>query len=220
MRRYLDLGYTVVKLKIGGASLAEDLERIEAVVNIVGDPARVAVDANGRFDLETALAYGTAIQDYGLFWYEEAGDPLDFELQARLAEVYAAPLATGENVFSMQDARNLVRYGGMRPDRDYLQFDPALSYGLVEFRRTLSMLSENGWSAGRCIPHGGHQFALEIAAGLHLGGCESYPGVFEPFGGFADGVHVSEGRVKPSDVPGIGIERKPKLMRIFRDLVA
>ena len=50
------------------------------------------------------------------------------------------------------------------------------------------VLEREGWSPGRCVPHGGHQFALHLAAGLGLGGNESYPGVFEPFGGFADGV--------------------------------
>ncbi len=56
-------------------------------------------------------------------------------------------MATGEDLFSMQDARNLIRYGGMRPDRDWLQFDCALSYGLVEYLRTLDMLQAN--TAGR-----------------------------------------------------------------------
>ena len=96
-------------------------------------------------------------------------------------------MATGENLFSMQDARNLIRYGGMRPDRDVLQFDCALSYGLVEYLRTLEMLEENGWSAAPSVPHGGHQMSLNMAAGLGLGGNESYPGIFQPFGGFADG---------------------------------
>jgi len=220
MRRYLDLGYTVVKMKIGGADLAEDLRRVEAVVNVVGDGSRVAVDANGRLDLETALAYGQAIEPYRLFWYEEAGDPLDFDLQARLAEAYDPPLATGENLFSHQDARNLARYGGMRPDKDVIQVDPALSYGLVEYLRVLDALGEHGWSPRRCVPHGGHQFALHIAAGLGLGGNESYPGVFEPIGGFADGIPVIEGRVRPGDAPGIGIEEKAGLYSIARELAA
>ena len=97
-------------------------------------------------------------------------------------------MATGENLFSHQDARNLLRYGGMRPDRDYLQFDCALSYGLVEFRRTLDALTTHGWSWRRVIPHGGHQMSLMIAAGLGLGGNESYPDLFQPYGGFPDGV--------------------------------
>ena len=82
------------------------------------------------------------LRDYPLFWYEEAGDPLDFQLQAALAEFYPGPMATGENLFSHQDARNLIRYGGMRPDRDWLQFDCALSYGLCEYQRTLEVLQD------------------------------------------------------------------------------
>jgi L-alanine-DL-glutamate epimerase-like enolase superfamily enzyme len=220
MRRYVELGFTVVKVKIGGAPLDEDLRRIEAVIEVTGDGSRVAVDANGRFDLETALAYGRAFAEYGLFWYEEPGDPLDFDLHARLSDEYPNALATGENLFSVQDARNLLRYGGMRNDRDYLQVDPALSYGLVEYLRVLDMLRERGWSSRRCVPHGGHQFALHIAAGLHLGGNESYPGVFQPIGGFADGVPIVEGRVKLGDEPGIGIERKASLYQSFKDLLA
>ena len=109
--------------------------------------------------------------------YEEAGDPLDFLLQSKLSQVYPRELAmaTGENLFSMQDARNLIRYGGMHPESDVLQMDPALSYGLVEYLRTVQMLEEHGWSRTRCVPHGGHLFALHIAAGLGLGGNEAYP---------------------------------------------
>ncbi|RPI41509.1 MAG: mandelate racemase [Betaproteobacteria bacterium] len=220
MRKYLDLGYTVVKIKIGGESLADDLERIDAVAEVVGSPKNVAVDANGRFDLETAIEYARALAPYGLFWYEEAGDPLDFELQAELAAHYAGPMATGENLFSMQDARNLIRYGGMRHDRDWLQFDCALSYGLVEYMRTLAMLKEQGWSPRRCIPHGGHQLSLNIAAGLKLGGNESYPDVFQPFGGFADRMPVEESYVRLPDIPGIGFEAKASLWRVMKSLAA
>lgn len=215
MKRYLDLGYTVVKMKIGGESLAEDIKRVEAMVKLVGSGEKLAVDANGRFDLETAIEYAKALAPYGLFWYEEAGDPLDFELQAELAKHYDGAMATGENLFSMQDARNLIRYGGMRPDRDWLQFDCALSYGLVEYMRTLAMLKEHGWSPRRCIPHGGHQMSLNIAAGLGLGGNESYPGVFQPFGGFADGVPVENGYVRMPDVPGVGFEAKRELWKVM-----
>ncbi len=218
MRGYLDLGYTVVKMKIGGAPLKEDLERIEAVLTVVGEGASLAVDANGRFDRQTALAYADALAPYRLRWYEEAGDPLDFEIQAALGRAYEPPLATGENLFSMPDARNLLRYGGMRPDRDVLQFDPVLSYGLVEYLRTLEQLQEYGWSARRVIPHGGHQMALNLAAGLGLGGNESYPGVFQPFGGFADTIPVESGYVRPSEAPGIGFEEKAALYKVFRSI--
>jgi len=218
MRSYLDRGYTVVKMKIGGASLAEDQGRIEAVLGMLPKGCRLAVDANGRFDLPTAIAYAKALSPYDLFWYEEAGDPLDYALQSALAEHYPNPMATGENLFSMQDARNLIRYGGMRPDRDWLQFDCALSYGLVEYLRTLEMLKQNGWSPLRCIPHGGHQMSLNIAAGLGLGGNESYPDLFQPYGGFPDGVRVEDGHITMPDLPGIGFEGKSDLIRVMREL--
>ena len=218
LQGYLDRGYSVVKMKIGGAPLAEDRRRIEAVLRMLKPGQRLCVDANGRFDLDTAIAYAKALSDYDLFWYEEPGDPLDFELQAALRNYYDKPMATGENLFSMQDARNLIRYGGMRSDRDWLQFDCALSYGLVEYLRTLAMLRQHGWSPARCIPHGGHQMSLAIAAGLGLGGNESYPDLFQPFGGFPDGVRVEDGYVTLPPLPGIGFEGKSDLHRVMKEL--
>jgi L-alanine-DL-glutamate epimerase-like enolase superfamily enzyme len=226
MKRYLGMGYATVKMKIGGApgtaladALAEDLERIEAVLALLGgDGAKLAVDVNGRFDLPAALAYAEALAPMKLRWYEEPLDPLDYATHATLAEHYGPPIATGENLFSMLDARNLIRHGGLRPDRDILQFDPALSYGLCEYLRTLDMLAAHGWSRRRCVPHGGHQFALNIAVGLGLGGNESYPEVFAPFGGFADDVPVVDGRVAMPEIPGIGFEAKNKLYEVFRTL--
>ncbi|WP_447883059.1 mandelate racemase/muconate lactonizing enzyme family protein [Serratia fonticola] len=218
MRSYLDRGYTVVKMKIGGAPLEEDRRRIEAVLQEIGLEARLAVDANGRFDLETGIAYAKMLREYPLFWYEEVGDPLDYALQAALSEFYPGPMATGENLFSHQDARNLLRYGGMRPDRDYLQFDCALSYGLVEYLRTLEVLEQFGWSSSRCIPHGGHQMSLNIAAGLGLGGNESYPDLFQPYGGFPDSVKVEDGHIVIPELPGIGFEGKSELIKVIRAL--
>lgn len=216
IKSYLDQGYSSVKIKIGGVPLNQDLERIEAVLKLLQRPGQLAVDANGRFDLHTAIAYAKALEPYGLLWYEEPGDPLDFGLQAEVSRIYPFPLATGENLFSMQDARNLIRYAGMRSDRDILQFDCALSYGLVEYLRILQVLEEHGWSPRRCIPHGGHQMSLNIAAGLGLGGNESYPGVFKPFNGFADNMPVTDSFVQLPDLPGIGFEAKNELFSMMK----
>jgi L-alanine-DL-glutamate epimerase-like enolase superfamily enzyme len=218
MQSYLDRGYSVVKMKIGGATIQEDQRRIESVLEVVGHGQALAVDANGRFDADTALAYADMLAPYGLYWYEEAGDPLDYALQAELSRRYPGATATGENLFSHQDARNLLRYAGMHPERDFLQFDCALSYGLVEYLRTLEELEALGWSTRRVVPHGGHQMSLNIAAGLHLGGNESYPDVFKPFCGFADGIVVQDGYVGLPSVPGIGFETNSKLFNAMREV--
>ena len=96
--------------------------------------------------------------------------------------------------------------------------DPVLSYGLVEYLRILESLEESGWSASRCMPHGGHQFALHIAAGLGLGGNEAYPDVFFPFSGFADNTPIEDGRVVLDSAPGIGFENKASVMEVFAPL--
>ena len=214
---YRDRGYRVCKIKIGRADLSEDLARIEAAIEVVGDGQNLAVDANGRFDLQTAVAYAEALKPYNLFWYEEAGDPLDFELNAELSKIYPNALATGENLFSHQDARNLLRYGGMRPDRDWIQVDCALSYGLVEYKRFLDLLPDYGFSRSNCIPHGGHQMSLNIAAGLGLGGNESYPDVFAPFGGFSDATNVEDSLVGLHQTSGVGFEEKANLIATLRN---
>ena len=218
IKKYLDLGYSVVKKKIGGASLSDDCKRIEAVLKILGPNDQLAVDANGRFDIETAIKYAKALSKYNLFWYEEPGDPLDFELQRELANHYKGPMATGENLFSVQDARNLIRYAGMRKDIDWLQFDCALSYGLVEYLKIIDMLKEHEWDVSRCIPHGGHQMSLAIAAGLGLGGNESYPDLFQPYGGFPDGVKVENSIVTLPELNGIGFEGKSDLFAVMKEM--
>ena len=218
MKGYLDLGFTTVKMKIGGAPLKDDLKRIESVLKLVGDGQNLCVDANGRFDLKTAIKYGVAIEPYNLKWYEEAGDPLDYKLNSELSKTYKNGLATGENLFSMQDSRNLIRYGGMRKDIDWLQFDCSLSYGLVEYLKTLKMMKENNWNSTRVIPHGGHQISCNIAAGLNLGGNEIYPSLFQPFGGFPDSSLVENSYVTFPKFIGMGYEHKKKLNDLFKRL--
>ena len=79
-------------------------------------------------------------------------------------------------------------------------------------------MKQKGWSSRRCIPHGGHQFSLHIAAALKLGGNESYPGEFFPTGGFADNTVVTDSRVPLTESPGIGFEEKAELYKAFRQL--
>ena len=163
-------------------------------------------------------AFGKAAAPFQLCWFEEPGDPLDFELNTELADRYDPPIATGENLFSAQDARNLALYGGMRTDRDWIQLDPALAYGLTEYLKMLDALEPLGWDRRRHIPHGGHLLGLHMAAGLQLGGTESYPLVFQPFGGFTDGAAVENGFTAPPTGPGLGIEQKSELIKVLAPL--
>jgi D(-)-tartrate dehydratase len=221
MRRHLDAGYTMVKMKVGGLKLTEDLRRVEAVRAILPANAQLAVDANSKFGRDEALAYAKALAPLRLRWFEEPCDPLDFALLAEIASIYDPPLSTGENLFSTQDVQNLVRYGGLRPDRnDVIQVDPPHAYGIVQYARTIAMLEGDGWPRQALFPHGGNQMSLAVAGGFGLGGAESYPGVFGPFGGFADDAKLENGYLALSERPGIGFEGQSALYSIMRELAA
>lgn len=220
MRRHLAAGYTMVKMKVGGLPLAEDVKRVEAVLEVIGSGGNLAVDANCKFNREEAIAYAKALAPFKLRWFEEPCDPLDFELMAELASLYAPPLATGENLYSTQDVKNLVQFGGWRKDRDMIQIDPPQAYGIGQYAHTVAMLESGGWSRHSLFPHGGNQMSLAIAAGFGLGGAESYPGVFGDFGGFADDARIENGEITLSQRPGIGFEGQSALYALMRTLLA
>ncbi len=221
MRRHLDAGYTMVKMKVGGMALADDVARVEAVKQTVGNRGELAVDANSKFDRDQALAYAKALGPFRLRWFEEPCDPLDFATLAEVSDAYPGPISTGENLFSTQDVENLVRFGGLKPERrDVIQVDPPQAYGIVQYARTVAMLERHHWPRSGLFPHGGNQMSLAIAAGFGLGGAESYPGVFGPFAGFADDAVIENGHIGLSDRPGIGFEAQAALCAIMRELAA
>jgi len=211
-------GYRTMKIKVGGMSIPEDVARVEAALDLIGDSSRLAVDANAGFDRERALAYAKALAPYKLRWFEEPTDPIDFALLADVAAIYDAPIGTGENLFSTQDVRNLITFGGLRADRDIIQTDVPQSYGIAQFAKTLAMLKEHGWSPASVFPHGGNQMTLHIVGGFGCGGCEAYPGVFGLFAGFADDAKVEDGWLKLPDRPGIGFEAQNLLYAEMKKL--
>ncbi len=219
-QRYRDMGFESFKMKIGGAPLLQDMKRVEEALDVAGGGDHLMVDANGRFDLETALAYAQELQPLALRWFEEIGDPLDYRLNAEVIEAYGGAVATGENLFSAIDTLNLVRFGGMRPGHDVFQMDPGLSYGITEYARMLQVLESHGFDRRQAIPHGGHLINLHVVVGLGLGACEAYPGVFQPFGGYSPQCEIRNARVRPSEAAGFGLEEKKELSAAIRRLLA
>jgi len=219
-RTYQDMGFTKFKMKVGGAPVAEDLARLEAGLLQAGSGQNVCVDANGRFTLDQAISLGDMLKPYDLRWYEEAGDPLDYDLNRNLIEAYQAPVATGENLFSTLDVQNLLRHGGMRPGIDVFQMDAGLSYGLTEYADMIQQMESLGFDRAVAYPHGGHLLNLHIVAALNLGGCEAYPSVFEPFGGYLPDLDIDNGFIGLPDHPGFGLEAKPELRPHIEALVS
>jgi D(-)-tartrate dehydratase len=219
VRRAVAQGHRRFKIKIGGAELSADLQRIEAVLGLLEPGMSLAVDGNGTFDRATALRYVEALARYPLAWIEEPVHPLDFELHREVAAQSRLPLATGENLFSADDARNLLRYGGLRSDCDVLQFDISLSYGLVEYLRIIDLLAEHGWRRERCAPHAGHLLAMHSVAGLGLGLAETAMDTATLFGKLTAGIAISDGKARLPDTPGAGFEAAPVFRELFGELL-
>lgn len=220
LRRFIDLGYTHAKIKVGAAGLDQDRRRIDRALRVLGDASRLAVDAMNRYDAEGAVDAAKALAPLGLWWFEDICDPHDFPTQAEVADIYPGPIGAGEALFSLAEARLLDLYGGLRRERDVLVFDPVHCYGLPGYLAMLDHLCARGWPRVAFRPHAGYLFSLHLVAALRLGWAEATPLAFRPFDGYAGALPFSAGRADLPDAPGIGFEGHPGLAGLFRELLA
>jgi L-alanine-DL-glutamate epimerase-like enolase superfamily enzyme len=218
-QRFRAMGFQAMKMKVGTCKLAFDCKRIEAVLEVFENGDRLAVDAMNAYSPRHAHEAAAVFEPFGLKWFEDICDPLDFATHRELTGSYRTPISAGEAIFSASDARNLLRYAGLRRGHDVLTFDPAHCYGIPEYARILALFEDEGWTTLDFQPHGGHLYSLHLAMGFGLGGCECNPHNFQPFGGFANGVKVVNGKAAPPENPGIGFESRNSLMDLFRKLV-
>jgi D(-)-tartrate dehydratase len=214
VQRAVDAGYRCVKIKVSG-EVDSDMKRLERAAAALDSGAQWAVDVNGALPSERARKWLEAVAPFKLAWIEEPSPPLDFALLAEYSKLSEVPIATGENLFSLDDARNLLRYGGLRTERDLLQFDPLLSYGIGELVKIVELYEASGWKRTQFLPHAGHLFAAHCVAGLGLGMAEAAPDASLPYGGYWDGVRVDGGRVTIPDTAGVGYEAKANLFEIL-----
>lgn len=219
MRRFRDMGFTHAKMKIGSAGLDQDRRRIEAAAAQLPGAGHLAVDAMNAYGPATAQTAATTLAPYALWWFEDICDPLDFATQAQVAESYGSPIAAGEALFSLPEARLLDHYGGLRHDRDMLVFDPVHCYGLPGYLQIVEHLTANGWPRKAFWPHGGHLFCLHLVAALGLGGAEVNPFAFAPFSGLANSTKIADGHADLPQAPGIGFELNADIRRAFCNLL-
>lgn len=216
MRRFVDLGFTHAKIKIGSAGLDEDLRRIEAAAAQLSGHGHLAVDAMNSYDINSGLAAAAALAPLGLWWFEDACDPLDFITQARVAACYDGSIAAGEALFSLAEAKLLDQHGGLQRARDILLFDPVHCYGLPGYLKIVEHLVMKGWPTEAFWPHGGHLFCLHLVAALGLGGAEINPRAFRPFCGLPADLRIANGLADLPQAPGIGFELHDEAWQEFR----
>lgn len=140
LKAFIDQGYTAVKLKVGHHTLEEEVKRVKATREAIGD-AMLMLDMNACYDLNECIHFAKAVEPFNLTWLEE---PLHWYLQpadfAKLAEATSIPIAHGERLFDRFTARDFIENGGVK----FIQFDSTRHSGFTEHLRIAHMAEQNG----------------------------------------------------------------------------
>ncbi|WP_456286979.1 mandelate racemase/muconate lactonizing enzyme family protein [Microbacterium sp. JZ70] len=194
--RSIEEGIGGIKIKVGLPDTAEDLRRVRAVREHIGDAVPLMVDANQQWDRATALRMGRRLEEYDLVWIEEPLDAYDAEGHADLARALDTPIATGEMLASVAEHERLIAARSC----DIIQPDAPRVGGITQFLRLMTLADQAGLDLA---PH----FAMEIH--LHLAACYPREPWVEHFDWldplFEERLETRDGRMIVPDRPGLGI---------------
>ncbi len=152
-------GYNGVKIKVGRGSLDDDRRRIRAAREIVGDSRRIMVDGNQVFDRNEALRRGRVYQEMGCFWYEEPLPPHDMDGYAVLARELDIRIATGENLYTRYQFKELIERRGA----DVVQPDNRRAGGVTEWMEIAAIADAFGLQVAS---HGGGSTNLNMLCAM------------------------------------------------------
>jgi L-alanine-DL-glutamate epimerase-like enolase superfamily enzyme len=194
--RALEEGIGGIKMKVGLPDTAEDLRRVRAVREHLGDGVPLMVDANQQWDRPTAARVGRALEELGLVWIEEPLDAYDAEGHAQLARALDTPIASGEMLTSVAEHHELIRHGAV----DVIQPDAPRIGGITQFLRLAALAEHRNL---QLAPH----FAMEIH--VHLAAAYPYEPWLEHFDWlhplFSERLEIRDGRMHLSGRPGLGV---------------
>ena len=203
MAAHVAAGARAVKMKIAGASLREDLERVAAVRTAIGDDAKLLVDANNGYRRHEAVEAARKLEPYDVYWLEEPLLPDDYAGHAEVARASSIPVAAGENEYTRYGFRDLIEHGAasiLNPDAQFVG-------GVTEFMKVGALAQAHDLPVA---PHGNPELHTHLAAALPnalLVEVARVPGdsLWDLF--FPERTRLdADGCVRPSDAPGFGIE--------------
>jgi L-alanine-DL-glutamate epimerase-like enolase superfamily enzyme len=107
-RQNLGRGFRAIKMKVGREHLAEDVERVAAVREVVGPQIPLMVDANMRWTVDQAIQAARAFTEYGVYWLEEPTIPDDVAGHVRILREGGLPIAAGENLRTIYEFQKMI----------------------------------------------------------------------------------------------------------------
>jgi L-alanine-DL-glutamate epimerase-like enolase superfamily enzyme len=199
MAGYVEAGHRAVKMKIGGAPLKEDVERVKAVVEAVGPGVEVMIDANNAWSAYEAIRFGRAVEDLRLFWFEEPVRPDDIAGHIEVRQALDIPIAAGENEYTRFGCRELIANRAV----DVLQADAITAGGITEWRKIAAMA---GAYHIPMAPHGDPYMSVHLMGSIPNGLImETYPTVSGFKAELIEVFQVQDGYITIPDRPGLGL---------------
>ncbi len=237
MEAYVAHGFRAVKMKVGRnagielsplrvmdnrgrceVTLAQDIERVAAVRQAIGPDIKLMVDANGAWDVATAVKMGRAMEPYDIYWYEEPVWPDDVEGSVEVASKVGIAIAGYETCsYGIVDFNNYIRARAVH----FVQPDVAWAGGLTEVLKIAHMAQ----AANMPIAPHIHGSAVAVAAAVHLLGAvrngSMAETVFPAHALMTDLVREPltvdrNGDIELPERPGLGVELDPKVLKKVR----
>ncbi|WP_299530679.1 L-talarate/galactarate dehydratase [uncultured Streptomyces sp.] len=192
----LSSGMGGIKIKVGHPDGKQDLRRLAAVREHIGDDVPLMVDANQQWDRPTAQRMGRALEEFGLAWIEEPLDAYDAQGHAALAASLDTPIATGEMLASVAEHYELIRHHAA----DIIQPDAPRIGGITQFLK-LAALAEHHHLP--IAPHFAMEIHLHLAAAYPIEPWVEHFDWLEPL--FNERTHIENGRMHVPSRPGLGV---------------
>ena len=210
MEGYVAEGFRAVKMKVGGAPFATDVERVRAVRQALGPEIDILIDANNKWHAYEAIRFGRAVEKYQPYWFEEPVEPDDYKGSAEVRQALDMPVVAGENEFTRWGCRELLEAGSA----DILNLDTIIAGGITEYRKIAAMASAHHIPVA---PHGNPHMAVHLLASTpNTLIMETYPAVESRFNLALPLYPVKDGYITAPDKPGIGIDPDPEVVKKYR----
>lgn len=213
MTSHVERGARAVKMKIGAVPIAEDVARVKAVREALGPGIKLMIDANCAYSFQDAIQLARRVEEYDIYWFEEAVQPDDYEGFVKLGRSTTIPLATGENEYNKHGFRDLIATQSIA----FLQPDARYTGGATEFMKIAAMGQAHGLSI---CPHGDQQVHIQLLGAIpnaHI--LEFYPKELNPMFGKIYKVTPNlneDGTVTVPDIPGLGCDPQEDSIAKFR----
>ena len=158
-QRNLDNGFRAIKMKVGRDDLNEDVERIGAMRQFLGDGFPLMVDANMRWSVERAIQSAKAFAEFDLVWLEEPIAPDDFPGHRAVLDGGGIPISAGENLHTVAEFEHLLSVGGV----SYAEPDVANIGGITAWMQVASKAARYGLPV---TSHGVHDLHVHLLAAV------------------------------------------------------